>query len=258
MISAERLVRTFAKTLVVDELSLTVRPGEIYGFLGPNGAGKTTSLRMLAGLLEPTAGRVEVCGSTYAAGGRKLRGRVGWMPDTPPLFDDLTPRQHVALVASLYGLERGVRDERCDAIFDSLYLQEHADRPCRSGSHGTKKKVHLAALLVVDPDVLLLDEPSTGLDPRSAHRLGELLRERRAAGRTILLSTHVLGAAERLCDRVGIIDRGKLRAEGTIDELRALATARDSARRDAADLEQVFLRLTEPEPDHDADSTSAE
>jgi ABC-2 type transport system ATP-binding protein len=240
MIRAHELCRRFGRHEAVRGLDLEVRAGEIYGFLGSNGAGKTTSLRMLAGLLEPTSGSVEILGRTYQDAGRELRRRVGWVPDTPPLFEDLTPRQHTALVASLFGVGRRERDERTERLFAELDLEEHADRPCRAASHGMRKKTHLAAVLVTEPDVLLLDEPSTGLDPRSAHRLAGILRACRERGNAVLLSTHVLSAAERLCDRVGIIDRGTLRAEGTLAELRA------GGGDEAADLEQIFLRLTEP------------
>ncbi|MFM1873610.1 MAG: hypothetical protein RL398_3032, partial [Planctomycetota bacterium] len=218
-------------------LSLQVRPGELYGFLGQNGAGKTTTIRMLAGLLQPSEGEVRIVGMNYAEHGSALRRRVGLVPDTPPLYDYLTGRQYLALVASLWQVGRRERDERAERLFDLLQLTDIADDLCKSYSHGTRKKVHVAAVLATAPDVLLLDEPTTGLDPLSTRRLKDLLRAEAARGAAVLLSTHVLETAEQICHRVGILAAGTLRAEGTADELRVA--------HGGGTLEDVFLRLTE-------------
>ncbi len=235
-IQTRGLGRQFAGKWAVRDLDLAVRPGELYGFLGQNGAGKTTTLRMLTGLLQPSAGTLQIAGLDHLRGSRALKQRLGFLPDTPPLYDYLTGRQYVALVASLWHTDRARRDERCERLFALLDLASVADDLCKGYSHGTRKKLHLAAVLTTAPQVLLLDEPTTGLDPLSTRRLKELLREQCRAGTTVMLSTHVLDVAEQICDRVGILHRGTLCAEGTAAELRA--------RHGGESLEDVFVRVT--------------
>ena len=235
-IETTALGRDFAGTWAVRGLDLRVHHGEIYGFLGQNGAGKTTTIRMLAGLLRPSEGSLRITGLDYASAGRALKQRIGLVLDTPPLYDYLTGRQYVALVASLWHVDRRARDERCERLFYLLELDGKQDELCKSYSHGTRKKVHLAAVLTTAPQVLLLDEPTTGLDPLSTRRLKDLLQEESARGTTVLFSTHMLETAEQICHRVGILAGGKLRAEGTPAELRAAAGQ--------ASLEDVFLRTT--------------
>ena len=237
MIETAALGRRYGGKWALQELDLSVRKGELYGFLGQNGAGKTTTLRLLAGLLRPTTGSVRIAGLAHDRDGRELKRRLGFVPDTPPLYDYLTGRQYVALVASLWKVERKLRDERAERLFDLLHLTENADDLCKGYSHGMRKKAHIAAVLTTAPDVLLLDEPTTGLDPVSARRLKDLLKAEVARGTTVMFSTHVLEAAEQICDRVGILAAGRLRAEGTVKELRE--------RHDAASLEDVFLRLND-------------
>jgi ABC-2 type transport system ATP-binding protein len=238
------LGRAFVGRWAVRDLDLVIRPGELYGFLGQNGAGKTTTIRMLTGLLQPSAGDLAVLGLDYRRHDRDLKRVCGLVPDTPPLYEYLTGRQYVALVASLWGVDRTSRDERCDRLFALLGLERHADELCKAYSHGTRKKVQTTA-----PRVLFLDEPTTGLDPLSTRRLKDLLLEQSRQGTTILLSTHVLELAEQICHRVGILAEGRLRAEGTVAELRA-AHGDDS-------LEDVFLRLTAGEPPAAADGPAA-
>ncbi len=240
MIETQNLWRTFDGDPAVCDLDLSIAPGEIYGFLGPNGAGKTTTLRMLSGLLEPSRGELRINGLDYRGDPRALRSITGLVPDTPPLFDYLTGRQYIALVASLYGIPRKQRDAGAERLLSLLDLHERADDLCKGYSHGMRKKVHLAAVLVTDPRVLFLDEPTTGLDPRSTRVLKDLVCECRDRGTTIMLSTHVLEAAEELSDRIGILDGGRLKAEGSIAELRA--------QRGEASLEAIFLRLTDNGP----------
>jgi ABC-2 type transport system ATP-binding protein len=236
-ILTERLGREFAGNWAVRDLDLAVRPGEIYGFLGQNGAGKTTTLRMLTGLLRPSAGRLRIAGLDHETGSRELKAKLGFVPDTPPSYDYLTGRQYVALVASLWHVQKAQRDERCDRLLAMLGMDEHADVLCKGYSHGTKKKIHLVAVLVTAPPVLLLDVPTSGLDPLSTRRLKELLLAEAARGTTILLSTHGLELAEQVCHRVGILARGRLRCEGTVADLRAAHGDRS--------LEDVFVAVTE-------------
>ncbi len=251
-IETSALGRQFAGKWAVRNLDLRVRRGEIYGFLGQNGAGKTTTIRMLAGLLKPSAGSLRLAGRDYATDSRGLKQIVGLVPDTPPLYDYLTGRQYVALVASLWHIGRRERDERCERLFHLLSLDECADELCKSYSHGTRKKVHLAAVLTTAPQVLLLDEPTTGLDPLSTRRLKDLLTDESSRGTTILFSTHMLETAEQICHRIGILAAGSLRAEGTVAELRA-AGGQES-------LEDVFLRTTAamaPSPAGDGNGPAA-
>ena len=230
------LGRSFPGTWAVQELDLAVMPGEIYGFLGQNGAGKTTTLRLLTGILRPTAGTLRILGMDHASHGRALKQQLGFVPDTPPLYDYLTGRQYVALVASLWQVPRRTRDERCERLLDALGLAEHADELCKGYSHGTRKKIHLTAVLATQPRVLLLDEPTSGLDPLSTRRLKDLLLAEAARGTTVFLSTHGLELAEQICHRVGILARGRLRAEGTAAELRR--------QHGDCTLEDVFLATT--------------
>ncbi len=236
-IATQALGREFGGKWAVQNLDLAVMPGEVYGFLGQNGAGKTTTLRMLTGILAPSHGTLRIAGLDHRDHGRALKQLLGFVPDTPPLYDYLTGRQYVALVASLWRVGRRDRDERSDRLFDLLGLAEHADELCKGYSHGTRKKLHIAAVLTTAPRVLLLDEPTSGLDPISTRRLKDLLLAEAARGTTVFLSTHGLELAEQICHRVGILVRGELRAEGTVASLRQ--------RHGDRSLEDVFLATTE-------------
>ena len=230
------LGREFSGKWAVRDLDLAVMPGEIYGFLGQNGAGKTTTLRMLTGLLKPSAGSLRIAGLDHETHGAQLKRQLGFVPDTPPLYDYLTGRQYTALVASLWGVPRADRDRRCDELLERLAMGDQADELCKGYSHGTKKKIHLCAVLATAPPVLLLDEPTSGLDPLSTRRLKDLLLDEVQRGTTVMLSTHVLELAEQVCHRVGILARGRLCAEGTVAELRRQHGDRS--------LEDVFLATT--------------
>jgi ABC-2 type transport system ATP-binding protein len=234
------LSRAFGDKWAVRDLDLEIAAGEVYGFLGQNGAGKTTTLRLLTGLLEPTRGEATIEGMTHREHGAVLRRRIGFVPDTPPLYDYLTGRQYVALVASLWGVDRRTRDERGDRLLHALSLHDAADELCKGYSHGMRKKAHLAAVLTTQPSVLLLDEPTTGLDPASTRRLKDLLRDEASRGTTVFLSTHVLDVAEQLCGRVGVIAGGRLLAEGSPRDL--------VARHGGTTLEDAFLALTADAP----------
>ena len=239
MIETRGLWRSFGDRHAVQGLDLTIRAGEIYGFLGPNGAGKTTTIRMLAGLLRPSRGELRIAGLRYADDAESLRRLVGVLPDTPPLYDYLTGRQYIAFVAGLWGVPRRQRDDDSARLLTALELDERADDLCKGYSYGMRKKIHLAAVLVTRPQVLLLDEATTGLDPRSARTLKDLVLAQRAQGTTVLLSTHVLEVAEELSDRIGILSNGRLRAVGTLATLRAQLGE--------STLEHLFLQLTENE-----------
>jgi len=236
MIEAQGLCRNFGSLKAVDGLDLAIDEGEIYGFLGPNGAGKTTTIRMLNGLLKPTSGRIVLDGRTYEDDVRHLRRITGLVPDSPPLYDYLTGRQYIQFVASLYGVTPADERKRAEGLLERFGLAGKAEDLCKGLSHGMKKKIQIVSVLVTRPRILFLDEPTTGLDPRSARALKEILRESCREGVTVMLSTHILDTAEKICDRIGIIHRGRLQAEGTMEELRS--------REGAGSLEDIFLNLT--------------
>jgi ABC-2 type transport system ATP-binding protein len=230
------LVRRYARFTAVDGLDLTVGAGEIVGFLGPNGAGKTTTLRCCAGLLQPDAGDIVIAGRSLAREPLEARARLGFVPDRAFLYDRLTAWEFLDFVGALYRVGAAEARTRAGALLEQLGLGDEANELIESYSLGMRQKVSVAAALLHDPALVLLDEPLGGLDPQSARGLKDLLRERAARGRGVLVSTHLLDVAERLCDRVVVLHRGRKRAEGTLAELRGPSAS--------ATLEDVFLALT--------------
>jgi ABC-2 type transport system ATP-binding protein len=230
------LTRRYGRVVAVDGLSLEVRPGEILGFLGPNGAGKTTTLKVCAGLLRPHGGEVWVSGVPLAREPLAARARLGYVPDRPFLYEQLSAREHLEFVAALYHVPPGEAAGRAAPLLERFELGEAADRLIETYSLGMRQKLSVIAALLHDPPLLLLDEPLGGLDPRGARALKDLLRDRAGRGLGVLVSTHLLEVAERLCDRVAILSAGRLLAQGTLAELRG--------GRDHATLEDVFLSLT--------------
>jgi ABC-2 type transport system ATP-binding protein len=238
----EGLSKTYDKP-AVDRLDLTVRAGELYALLGPNGAGKTTTLRMVAGLLKPDAGSIRVFGVDALADPAAAKQIIAWAPDEPMLYDRLTPMEYLEFVAGLWGVDAKTARAKAEELLRWLGLWDNRDQRCEGFSRGMKQKAALAAALIHDPKLLILDEPLTGLDAAVARQVKDLLQARVAAGATVILTTHILEVAERIADRIGIIQRGRLVAEGTLDELRAAAGEREGT------LEDVFLDLTrEAEP----------
>lgn len=243
MIRISQLSRSFSSKIAVDHLSLEIQTGEICGFLGPNGAGKTTTLRMMVGLLRPTAGTV-----LYGSDGqtldilldsREVRKQIGYIPDAPFLYEKLTGREHLRFVGEIYEVDRKSLDQEIEYYLDLFSLSDLADQPIESYSHGMRQKIVFSAALLHHPRYLIVDEPMVGLDPRSARLVKDLfLRLSREHQTTLLLSTHSLDLAEEVCDRIGILSRGHLVALGTRDELRSKAKKQDS------NLEEVFLELT--------------
>jgi ABC-2 type transport system ATP-binding protein len=236
LLVADGLSYRYGVRPVVNEVSLAVRAGEIYGFLGPNGAGKTTTLRLLVGLLKPGAGRVCIAGHELWSEPLAARAALGYVPDRALLYERLSGREYLQFLAQLRGLPLPTATARIDELLDLLDLAPHAERLSGSYSLGMRRKLGLAGALLHQPSVLILDEPLNGLDPRAAFRLKELLSGLASEGSAILLSTHDLAAAEALASRVGLLHDGRLVAEGRPDELRGLVAA-DS-------LEHAFLRLT--------------
>ena len=249
----EGLTKVFA-TPAVDHLNLTVRAGELYALLGPNGAGKTTTLRMVAGLLKPTSGSIKVFGVDALAEPAAAKQMIAWAPDEPMLYDKLTPMEYLEFVAGLWGVAPKEGRARAESLLKFLGLWDQRDQRCEAFSRGMKQKAALAGALVHEPKMLILDEPLTGLDASAARQVKDLLQARVRQGGTVILTTHILEVAERIADRIGIIQHGKLLAEGTLAELREQAGERD------ATLEDVFLELTgelTPEPAPAAEAAPA-
>jgi len=221
----------------VKGIDLTIGAGEFYGLLGPNGAGKTTTLRMITGLLRPDAGTIEIFGIDALANPAAAKRLVALLPDEPMLYDKLTPLEYLEFVAGLWGMEAGAAERSAQELLEWLHLWDQRDERCEGFSRGMKQKAALAGALIHDPKLLILDEPLTGLDAAIARQVKDLLIERARRGCTIILTTHILEVAERLVDRIGIIQAGELVAEGTLEELRRRAGGEDST------LEDLFLRL---------------
>src|SRR5882757_2120538 len=225
----------------VDNLDLTVRRGEFYSLLGPNGAGKTTTLRMVAGLLRPDAGSISVLGIDALTNPVAAKRVMAWISDEPMIYDKLTPLEYLEFVAGLWGVEAPDAQARAHDLIDWLELTPQAHQRCEGLSKGMRQKVALAGALVHDPRVIILDEPLTGLDAGSARQVKTVLRERVAAGRTVIMTTHILEVAERMADRIGVIAGGRLIAQGTLEELR------EQAGKSAVSLEDTFLALVADE-----------
>jgi ABC-2 type transport system ATP-binding protein len=221
----------------VDHLDLTVRAGEFYALLGPNGAGKTTTLRMVTGLLRPDAGTISVFGIDALADPVAAKRVMAWVSDEPMIYDKLTPFEYLEFVARLWGTDAAVAEGRARTLIDWLELAPHAQQRCESLSKGMRQKVALAGALVHEPQLIILDEPLTGLDAASARKVKRVLQERVAAGGTVIMTTHVLEIAERVADRIGVIAVGRLIAEGTLEELRHQVGIRGTT------LEDTFLAL---------------
>jgi ABC-2 type transport system ATP-binding protein len=215
VIRTNDLTKVYDGRPVVNKVNLVVRPGEIYGFLGPNGAGKTTTIRMILGLLQPTSGTVELFGHDVRHSGSELRGRLGVAGEQPFLYDDMTALEYLTFFARLYGVKDGPR--RVTTLLERLDLAPFGHLLAREFSQGMQKKLTLARALLHDPEVLILDEPVSGLDPYGIVQVRELLGEKRQAGQAILISSHILSEVERTADRVGIIHRGWLIMEDAVD-----------------------------------------
>jgi ABC-2 type transport system ATP-binding protein len=232
--------KQFGDQRAVDDLTLEIRPGEVFGLLGPNGAGKTTCVRLLCGLLVPDSGEVRIAGLDPRLQPLEARRRLAYVPDGAPLYANLTPRQHLALVGRLHGLEEGRIDADSSRMLDALELGGRANDPVGDFSHGMRQKVALACALLPRPSLLVLDEPLSGLDVETTAVFKEVLRAWAEGGRSVLYTSHLLDVVERVCDRMAILDRGKLVAVGTLEQLRAKTQS-------GGTLEQVFQALTRSE-----------
>jgi ABC-2 type transport system ATP-binding protein len=241
MIRCQALTKRYGELIAVDRLDLEVRRGESFGFLGPNGAGKTTTIKILTGLLRPTSGAALIGPYDLVREPLLAKRITGYVPDTPALYEKLTPMELFEFIGEMYRMDRAVYRRRAAELLESFELGAESDDLIESYSQGMRQKVAIAAALLHDPELLILDEPMVALDPHGARRIRELLRAQCRAGKTVFMSTHTLSLAEELCDRIGIIHHGRLVALGTIDQLR------EQARAPARKLEEVFLALTREE-----------
>jgi ABC-2 type transport system ATP-binding protein len=242
MIEFHEVSKTYGDFTAVRNLALAVDKGEVFGFLGPNGAGKTTTIRMMMGILVPSDGRITIDGLDCQADRIQVKQRVGYLPDNPVFYDYLRGREILTFVGEMHGQRRDEAQRRAVTLLDELALDDAAEEFAVNYSTGMKKKLGLACALIHDPAVLILDEPTNGLDPRAARHVQDRIRVSAEQGRTIFLSTHLLDMAERLCGRVGIIDRGGLVAVGPLKNLQDQLVPGGS-------LEEVFLKVTQSDDD---------
>ncbi|HEX4590570.1 MAG TPA: ABC transporter ATP-binding protein [Gemmataceae bacterium] len=240
MIELLDVTKRYGSKLAVDRLSLTVAAGELFAFLGPNGAGKTTTIKMLCGLLFPTSGTVRVGGYNLQADGDKARQLIAFVPDTPFLYEKLTGREFLQFIADMYGMPRDHGRSRIDAMIAIFGLSPFVDDLTERYSHGMRQRTVFASALLHEPKVLIVDEPTVGLDPKSIRLLKDLLRQQAEGGTTVFLSTHSLDVAQELAQRIGVVNNGRLIGCGTLAALRKQADLEGT-------LEEVFLKLTEEE-----------
>ncbi len=238
MIRLEGLTKLYGNFVAVDNVDLHVPRGEIFGFLGPNGAGKTTTLRIIAGIMRPTEGRILLGGDDVVTDPMAAKRRLGFIPDRPFVYDKLTGAEFLRFVAGLYHQEGNIVERRIDELLDVFELTRWKNELVEAYSHGMRQKLIISSALIHRPEVIVVDEPMVGLDPKAARLLKDIFRQFVGRGGTVLMSTHTLEVAEAMCDRIAIIQSGKIIARGTMAELREQTAAGD------ASLEDLFLKLT--------------
>jgi ABC-2 type transport system ATP-binding protein len=238
MIAIQHLVKRYGQFTAVDDVNLDVKAGEIHGFLGPNGAGKTTTLRIVAGLLKPTSGRIIVNGHELAAAPEAAKASLGFIPDRPFIYEKLTAGEFLRFHGGLYGLDGDGVGPRVHEMLELFELGRWEHELVESFSHGMKQRLVMSAAFLHRPQAVVVDEPMVGLDPRGARLIKDVFRRMSARGVAILMSTHTLEVAQEMCDRISIILKGTIIASGTVDEIRAMGDRKDDQ------LTQVFLKLT--------------
>ena len=238
--SIQQVSKQYGQHWAVRELNLVLKPGELFAFLGPNGAGKTTTIKLLCGLLRPTVGTIEVDGYNLATQGLQARAAMSYVPDLPFCYEHLTAREFLELAADLHGMDKQLAAQRMDEVIRLFELEKFIDQLTERFSHGMRQRTVFAAAMLPEPKLLITDEPTVGLDPRSVRQLKDILRNHTSKGNTVFLSSHSLDVVEQLADRIGIILGGKLIGCGTLEELRSQASHNGP-------LEDVFLKLTQTE-----------
>ncbi len=238
MIELFSVTKTFKDKEAVKNLSLTLQNGEVFGLLGPNGAGKTTCIKMITGILSPTTGDIKIQSHSILSDSLEAKKHFSYVPDSPDMFLGMKGKDYLLFVASVYHIPEAQFHERIKSLSEEFEMEEALQDLIINYSHGMRQKIFIIASLLIEPDNWILDEPMTGLDPSSAHKVKEHMKRLTGLGKTVLFSTHVLDVAEKICDRIGIIDQGVLRFSGTVDELREKENLHQG------DLEDLFLNLT--------------
>jgi ABC-2 type transport system ATP-binding protein len=239
MIQLIDLTKKYSKVKAIDNISLEIKPGEIFGFLGPNGAGKTTTIKIMVGLLKPTSGRVIIDGNDIITNPMEVKKVVGFIPDRPFLYEKLTGKEFLRFMAGLYSIDTNSYESKISELLELFELTEWGNELIEGYSHGMQQRLVMSSALIHNPKVIIVDEPMVGLDPKGARLVKEIFRMMSSQGTTIFMSTHTLEIAEEMCDRIAIIQEGKVIALGTMDELRNKVDASKDQR-----LESVFLSLT--------------
>lgn len=238
MIEIKHVTKTFGTKKAVDDLDLTIPTGEIIGFIGPNGAGKTTTIKMMTGVLNPDEGDILINGKSIQKEPLEAKRQFGLVPDSPDMFLRLKGIEYLNFMGDIYEVDTQVRQQRIEALAETFEMKEALNDKILSYSHGMRQKIVIMGVLINEPEVWILDEPMTGLDPQSSFRLKQMMKEHAAKGKTVFFSTHVLEVAEKLCDKIAIIAHGKMIYFGTLEDLRAQHGENQS-------LEELFLEVTE-------------
>ena len=238
MINIENLSKSFGDKLALDNLNLKVKKGEIFGFLGPNGAGKTTTIKMIVGMLKQDKGHILIDGIDTLKDPIEAKKKFAFVPDNPDVYETMTGRQYLNFIGDVFEISLDKREENIKKYQEIFEMKENLDLLISSYSHGMKQKIVLMGALIHEPDLLILDEPMVGLDAKSSFRLKNIMRQLCDSGKSVFFSTHVMEVAEKVCDRIGIINKGKLIAVGSLEEIKNQAD-------DEGSLEKIFLELTE-------------
>jgi ABC-2 type transport system ATP-binding protein len=238
MIELKFLTKKYGDYTAVDNLNLYVKKGEIFGFIGPNGAGKTTTIKMIGGILAPSAGTVKIAGIDIQQEPEKAKSKIGFIPDRPYLYEKLTAMEFLKFTADLYGVPNDIFSQKAQQNLEMFSLADWSDELIESYSHGMKQRLIMSAALLHDPEVIIVDEPMVGLDPMAILMVKDLFQRLAHEGVTVFMSTHTLAVAEDICERIGVINKGQMIASGTTADLQRDANITD------ADLERVFINLT--------------
>ena len=241
MIIFENVTKKFGLQEAVKNLNLQIEKGELFGFLGPNGAGKTTTIKMIVGLVNPTSGRIKISGKYVDEKPEAVKQITGYIPDTPFLYEYLTGREFLYFTGHIYKMEEKELRKRIDHYERLFEMTEWIDLPANEYSHGMKQRIVISSCLIHNPELIVIDEPMVGLDPKSARIVKNILVSLTKAGVTVFLSTHTLSVAEEICTRIGMINKGRLIVDGTLDEIRELSVNKEK------DIEELFLEITQKE-----------